>query len=170
MPTSRRKIRGSRGFTLVELAAVLFVIGLVLALAAPRLSGFGTPSREAVLRSFSMAAEGAYDASLLTKRERRLVLDPSAGTWRFYDPASPGDSREAEPFAPLSIDGIYVDGDERPRDLPTEVRFLPGGSVPQLRIRLRDEGADSASGVWTLLLDPFGGTVDVLEGDVASSG
>jgi type II secretory pathway pseudopilin PulG len=158
-------MRARVGFTLVELAAVLFVLGLFLALAAPRLSGFGTPSREAVVRSFALAVEGACDAALLTKTERRLVLDPAGGSWRFVDPASPGGGEPRE-WSPLVLDGIWVDGEERRRDVPTEVRFLPGGVVPPVRLRLRG----GASGeVTTLVLDPWSGTVEVLEGDVGAA-
>jgi type II secretion system protein H len=171
MGTSRPKTRSRGGFTLVELAAVLFVLGLVVALAAPRLSGFGTPSPDKVLRTFALDAEGAYDASLMTRRERRLVLDPSAGSWRFLDPASPGDAPPAGDWAPLVLDGIVLDGEERPLDRPTEVPFLPGGNVPPLSIRLRGEEGSSAAGrVWTLVLDPWSGTVDILEGDLAKAG
>ena len=171
MATSPRKTPGREGFTLVELAAVLFVLGLVLALAAPRLSGLGTPSRDAVLRSFALASEGAYDAALLTKVERRLVLDPAAGTWSFRNPSTPDSVASPEGWYPLALDGIWVDGEERRMDTPTEVRFLPGGVVPSLRIRLRTDPASGLRGeVWTLLLDPWSGTVDLEEGDVASAG
>ncbi|MDP2658033.1 MAG: prepilin-type N-terminal cleavage/methylation domain-containing protein, partial [Candidatus Deferrimicrobium sp.] len=79
MGTSTPGTPSNRGFTLVELAVVLFVLGLVLWVALPRLSRVGEPDRDTVFRALSAASEAAYDLSLFEKRETRLVLHPSDG-------------------------------------------------------------------------------------------
>src|SRR3990172_1982768 len=90
----------ARGFTLVELAVVLFVLGLVLWVALPRLSRIGEPGRDAVFRALSGASEAAYDLSLFEKRETRLVLHPSDGTYEFLHPDRPTAQRPPPPPPP----------------------------------------------------------------------
>ena len=162
--------RGPRGFTLVELAVVLFVLGLVLWVALPRLSRVGEPGRDAVFRTLSGASEAAYDLSLFEKRETRLVLHPAEGTYEFVHPDRPAEERRAQEFGSrLSVTGIRVEGEDRPLDLPTEIRYLPGGRVTSARIFFRDEGGGSPS-QWTLRLSTFDGSMKILEGTVRDDG
>jgi len=162
--------RGPRGFTLVELAVVLFVLGLVLWVALPRLSRVGEPGRDAVFRTLSGASEAAYDLSLFEKRETRLVLHPAEGTYEFVRPDRPAEERRAQEFGSrLSVTGIRVEGEDRPLDLPTEIRYLPGGRVTSARIFFRDEGGGSPS-QWTLRLSTFDGSMKILEGTVRDDG
>ena len=159
-----------RGFTLVELAVVLFVLGLVLWVALPRLSRVGEPGRDAVFRALSGASEAAYDLSLFEKRETRLVLHPSDGTYEFVRPDRPNEEKRAREFGSrLSVTGIRIEGEDRPLDLPTEIRYLPGGRVTSARIFFRDDGGDSPS-QWTLRLSPFDGSIRILEGTVREDG
>ena len=160
-----------RGFTLVELAVVLFVLGLILWTVVPRLSKFGEPGRESVFRDLAAGSEQAFDISLFEKREMRLVLVPSAGTYEFRRTDRPDEESRPREFGPrLSVTGIRVEGEERPLDIPTEIRYLPGGRVPAAWIFLRDAGAEGAPTVWTLRLNPFDGSVRVLEGTVRDNG
>ena len=162
--------RGPRGFTLVELAVVLFVLGLVLWVALPRLSRIGEPDRDTVFRALSGASEAAYDLSLFEKRETRLVLHPADGTYEFVHPDRPAEERRAQEFGSrLSVTGIRVEGEDRPLDLPTEIRYLPGGRVTSARIFFRDEGGGSPS-QWTLRLSTFDGSMKILEGTVREDG
>ena len=162
--------RGPRGFTLVELAVVLFVLGLVLWVALPRLSRVGEPGRDAVFRTLSGASEAAYDLSLFEKRETRLVLHPADGTYEFVHPDRPAEERRAQEFGSrLSVTGIRIEGEDRPLDLPTEIRYLPGGRVTSARIFFRDEGGGSPS-QWTLRLSTFDGSMKILEGTVRDDG
>lgn len=160
-----------RGFTLVELAVVLFVLGLVLWVALPRLSRVGDPDRDSVFRAISTGSEAAYDLSLFEKRETRLVLHPSAGTYEFVRPDRPKEENRARAFGSrLSVTGIRIEGEDRPLDLPTEIRYLPGGRVTSARIFFRDDGGGETPSQWTLRLSPFDGSMKILEGTVREDG
>ena len=160
-----------RGFTLVELAVVLFVLGLVLWVALPRLAHVGEPDRDTVFRSLSAGSEAAYDRSLFEKRETRLVLHPADGTYEFVRPDRPAETKRTLEFGSrLSVTGILIEGVDRPLDIPTEIRYLPGGRVAAARIFLRDEGGGSAPSQWTLRLSPFDGSIRILEGTVREDG
>ena len=171
MGTSTPGTPNSRGFTLVELAVVLFVLGLMLWVALPRLSHVGDPDRDMVFRTLSAGSEAAYDLSLFEKRETRLVLHPADGTYEFVHPDRPDEGRRILEFGPrLSVTGILIDGEDRPLDLPTEIRYLPGGRVASARIFFRDEGGGNGPSQWTLRLNPFDGSMTILEGTVREDG
>jgi prepilin-type N-terminal cleavage/methylation domain-containing protein len=160
-----------RGFTLVELAVVLFVLGLILWTVIPRLSNVGERGRDAVFRDLAAGSEQAFDISLFEKRETRLVLLPSAGTYEFRRTDRPDDASRPREFGPrLSVTGIRIEGEERPLDIPTEIRYLPGGRVPATWIFIQDSGGGSAPSRWTLRINPFDGSMKVLEGTVRDNG
>ncbi|MBM2829056.1 MAG: hypothetical protein HW408_1588 [Actinobacteria bacterium] len=162
-PRSAKRVGG---FTLIELSVVLFILGLVLWLAAPRIAEVGEPGRNAVFREISANSEEAFDYALFEKRETRLILDPPAGTYRFQI-AGGKKTSPAKPFGTrLAITGIRIENEDRPVDLVTEIRYLPGGKVPAARIFLRDNGAGGESTDWTLRINPFDGSIDVLTGTV----
>jgi prepilin-type N-terminal cleavage/methylation domain-containing protein len=162
-----RSAKREGGFTLVELAVVLFVMGLVFWLTMPHLAEVGEPDRGTVFRRLAAGSEEAFDLSLFEKREARLILDPAAGTYRF----STADGKKFPP-APkplgsrLSITGIRIENTDRPLDIATEIIYLPGGKVPAARIFFRDAAPGGDSTDWTLRINPFDGSVDVLEGTV----
>jgi len=162
-------MRSSRGFTLIELSVVLFVLGLLLWLAAPRLAAFVEPGRDAFFRRLSAASEAAFDRALFGRREARLVIDPVAGTWRPAGEAEQPPPPEAVPRS-LRITGIRLDGEDRLLEGPVEIVYLPGGAVPEARIFLRDEGRTGEPLEWTLVLDPADGSFQVLEGTVTDHG
>lgn len=161
-------MRARSGFTLIELSVVLFLLGLFLWLVAPRLATMGTPSRGTVFREIAAGSEEAFDTALFEKREVRLRIDPAAGTWRFRAAEESDGAASDRPFGEtLSVIGIRVGGEDRPPDLVTEIRYLPGGKVPETRIFFRDSGGDGEPTSWTLHLRPVDGTVEVLEGTVS---
>ena len=156
-----------RGFTLIELSVVLFVLGLVFWLAMPHLAAVGEPDRGTVFRDLAAGSEEAFDFSLFEKREARMVLDPAAGTYRFSTADGKKFPSSAKPLgARLAITGIRVENADRPLDIVTEIVYLPGGKVPSARIFLRDTVPGGEATDWTLRINPFDGSVDVLEGTV----
>ena len=156
-----------RGVTLVEFAVVLFVLGLVLWLAVPRLALRAGRDRNAVFREIAAGSEAAFDTALFEKREIRLVIDPAAGTFRFR-PGTVAEGAEGPPpreFGEgLTVAGITVEGEDRPPDIATEIRYQPGGRVPAVLIFLREEAGGESFREWTLRINPFDGSVDVVEG------
>jgi general secretion pathway protein G len=102
-------VSGKRGFTLIELLVVLAIIGVLLAIAAPRYFSSVDRSKDAVLRSNLhqmreaiqqyYADKGKYPenlGSLVTERYLREVpLDPvteRADTWIVVPPPDPEQS------------------------------------------------------------------------------
>jgi prepilin-type N-terminal cleavage/methylation domain-containing protein len=161
----------SRGFTLVELAVVLFVLGLILWTVVPRLSRVGDPGRDAVFRDLAAGSEEAFDISLFEKRETRLVLVPSAGTYEFRRSDRSEETTRTREFGPrLSVTGIRIEGEDRPLDIPTEIRYLPGGRVPSSWIFIQETGGGESLSRWTLRINPFDGTLKILEGTVRDDG
>jgi prepilin-type N-terminal cleavage/methylation domain-containing protein len=168
MPTSTPGKGSRNGFTLIEFSVVLFVLGLVLWLVAPRLGSLGTPGRNAVFREIAAGSEDAFDTALFAKQEVRLVIDPAAGTFAFRTEGGGADTLPHRPFGEtLSVTGIRLNGEDRPPDVVTEIRYLPGGKVPEARIFIKEAGAEGKPSLWTLRLSPVDGTVEVLEGTVA---
>jgi len=168
MPTSNPGMRNRPGFTLIELSVVLFLLGLFLWLVAPRLSALGSPSRDTVFREIAAGSEEAFDTALFEKKEVRLLIDPSAGTYRFRAAGESTDPVPGKPFGEtLAVTGIRIGGEDRPPDILTEIRYLPGGKVPDARIFFRDSGAGGEPTLWTLHINAVDGTVEVLEGTIA---
>jgi len=165
-------MKNNRGFTLIELAVVLFVLGLILWTVVPRLSAVGAPSRDEVFRDLAATSEEAFDISLFEKRETRLVLIPSAGSYEFRRPDLPDSKPRVREFGPrLSVTGILIDGEERPLDIPTEIRYLPGGRVPSAWIYFQEtDGEGKPTYKWTLRLNPWDGSIRILEGTVRDNG
>lgn len=169
MRTSIPGKRNSPGFTLLELSVVLFVLGLMLWLVIPRISAVTGPNRAAVFREIAAGSEEAFDTSLFEKKEVRLVLDPGARTYRFHVPEDTGSPQPPRSLSEgLSISGIRIENEDRPPDVVTEIRYLPGGRVPAFRIFFLESSEGGQDAEWTLRGNPYDGSVDVLEGTVAS--
>jgi prepilin-type N-terminal cleavage/methylation domain-containing protein len=167
MQTSTPGKRSSTGFTLIEFSVVLFLLGLLLWLVVPRLSAVVGPDRNTVFREIAAGSEEAFDTALFEKKEVRFVVDPSEGTYRFQIQG------EGAPTAPprnlsegLAITGVRIENEDRPSDIVTEIRYLPGGKVPSFRIFFRESRGGGNPPEWTLRVNPYDGSVDVLEGNV----
>ncbi len=159
--------RNSRGFTFIELAVVLFVLGLLLWLVVPRISAVVGPDRNTAFRKIAAGSEAAFDTALFEKQEVRLVIDPAAGTCRFGLPGKEADAASAVDLPEgLHITGVRIENEDQPPDVVTTIRYLPGGKIPAFRIFFREDGEGTDVREWTLRVNPYDGSVDVLEGTV----
>ena len=96
MPTSTRetseaRAARSRGFTLIELALVLVIVGILLSFVAPRLTALGQARREADARRLAALLGYLHDEATLRGRTFRLRVDLDEARYEVaaaHDPAS----------------------------------------------------------------------------------
>ncbi len=155
------------GFTLVELAVVLVLVGLLLGLVLPRLPGVGEGRLEATARHIAGMTRHIYNEAALTGLEHRIRIDLT--------------QQKIEGLR-LDADGelVPLNGSGRGSELPDSVRFvdverlgagkttggqlevrvLPVGWIDETVIRLR---ADNDQ-VLTLHLLPLTGVAEIHAG------
>jgi general secretion pathway protein H len=167
----------SPGFTLLELAVVIFIMGLMLTLAMPYLGGF----REAALRSQARRLAGRasymFDEATGHKLVLRLIFDMDHNGYA----AAQLDPYAVQPvFAPdTSLSGrpVMMPAAIRIRDVTIEgigtvnrgtvaTNFYPEGYVDATVVHLDDASGD----VMTLEFSPLTGQVAIISGDVMPSG
>ena len=75
MPILKAGSSTETGFTLVELAVVIVLVGLMLGLVLPRLPGIGENKLEATARRIAGMTRHIYNEAALTGLEHRLRID-----------------------------------------------------------------------------------------------
>lgn len=167
------KTTGQRGFTLIEVTLVLFILGLMAAVVFPRIPNVGGGNFKKEARTLSGFIGGLYAEATFTRRMHRLVIDlDSQRYWGEYAP----DVEKRTRYQPLENSFL------RPVRLPSGVRvvdvqepsrgkqhggqvfahFHPLGRAELVMIHLEDDGGEEL----TLRVNPFSGGVEVLDGYV----
>jgi len=167
MPTSKAGISTESGFTLVELAVVIVLVGLLLGLVLPRLPGLDVGRLEATARRIDGMTRHIYNEAALTGLEHRIRFDLT---------------RQRIEGLRLEADGelVPLTGSGRGSDLPDSIRMvdveLPGvkkltsgqidtrvfpvGWLDETVIHLRNDDERTL----TLHLQSLTGLVDVEDG------
>jgi prepilin-type N-terminal cleavage/methylation domain-containing protein len=169
----RRGSWNAAGFTLLELAVVLFIMGLMISLAMPYLGGF----RRAALRSESRRLAGRasylYDEASTQKVVLQLIfdldlngymvtrLDPYAAQPVFVADHSPG-ARAVQLPPGLRIRDVSVEGIGTFTRGTIACQFYPEGYVDATLVHLMDDRGD----VMTLAFAPLTGQVAIGDGDL----
>jgi len=155
------------GFTLLELAVVLLLIGLFSALILPVFGGFGDGALKAEARRLAATVRHLYNESALSGRPYRLRFDLDRGTYggrRLEEDGSlvavSGSGGDHALPAEVRIRDIVVAGRGRSSSGETEVRILPVGWVDETVIHLGGAGEHAL----TLRLQPLTGGAEVYEG------
>jgi general secretion pathway protein H len=174
-PTRPDSFRAGRkaapGFTLLELAIVIFIMGLVITLLMPYLGGLRGAQLKSQARQLAAHAHYLYDEAGAQKVVLRLNfdldnnsyyvtrLDPFAAKPVFLPDRGLAGARVRMPPGIRIVD-VTVQGIGTARRGTVSSQFYPGGYADATVIHLGDEAGD----VFTMSIDPFSGHVEVVRG------
>jgi prepilin-type N-terminal cleavage/methylation domain-containing protein len=172
---SRRSLSSSSpGFTLIELAVVIFIMGLMLSMAMPYLGGFRKEALRSQARRLAGRATFMFDEASGHKLVLRLIFDLDNNGYA----AAQLDPYAIKPvFAPSSGQPVMMPAAIRIRDVTVEgigtvnrgmvaTNFYPEGYVDATVVHLQDASGD----VMTLEFSPLTGQVAIIAGDVMPTG
>ena len=167
----------SPGFTLLELAVVIFIMGLMLSLAMPYLGGFRQAALKSQARRMAGRATYLYDEATGHKLVLRLIFDLDNNGYAVaqLDPYAvkpvfaPDTSMSGHPVmmpAAMRIRDVTVEGIGTVNKGTIATTFYPEGYVDATVVHLEDASGD----VMTLELSPLTGQVAIINGDVMPEG
>jgi Tfp pilus assembly protein FimT len=170
---SKRRARFAGGFTLLELAVVLFLMGLMLLIAMPYVGGFSDAQLKSVSRRLAGRARYLYEEAAAHKLVVQLVFDldknayfvmtadPYAAEPAFYPDTSTSGARVNLPDS-IRIRDVTVEGVGTLSQGIIATQFYPEGYVDATIIHL----VDAKERVMTLIIDPLTGQVTIALGDL----
>ncbi|MGH7781158.1 MAG: pilus assembly FimT family protein [Candidatus Binataceae bacterium] len=176
-PASRRRIaerlrKGERGFTLLELAIVIFIMALMFTIALPYMGGFRKAQLKSEARRLAGRASYLYDEAATQKVVLRLVfdldhqrygvarLDPYTANPQFVADHSMAGKIVVMPPTVGIRDVTVADQGTFTRGT-VACQFYPEGYVDATVVHLEDLSGH----VMTLVFNPLTGQVSILAGD-----
>ncbi len=168
-----RRAKFAPGFTLLELAVVLFLMGLMLLIAMPNVGGVGDAKLKSISRRLAGRATYLYDEASARKLVIQLVFDmdnnayfvmtadPYAAEPAFFPDLSPAGARVTLPDT-VRIRDVTVEGIGTLSRGTIATQFYPEGYVDATIVHL----VDSKERVMTLGIDPLTGQVMIAKGDI----
>jgi prepilin-type N-terminal cleavage/methylation domain-containing protein len=162
------------GFTLLEIAVVIFIMGLLMSLAMPYFGGLHSAELKSEARKLAGRASYLYDEASAQKVIYRMTFDLDHNTYFVMrlDPYAP--QPKFTPFTGLWNGQVVMPPGVRLRDVSVEgiggaragaisCQFYPDGYADATVIHM----ATSDGGkVLTLSINPLTGSVAILSGDV----
>lgn len=169
-PKSAIRNPQSRGYTLIELAVVIAILGVMITLVAPRLGELGEANLKRSARHLTGMIRFLHDEAQAKKTEYVLRFDIQDGRYwaESFKRLSEGTGEFQKTTSAIGGEGRLF-GQTRFRDVqagshPDEpyIRFTPEGWVESAVIHLRD-GDDRD---FSLLVKPLTGNTELREGYV----
>lgn len=159
---------GRSGFTLIEIAVVLAVIGMVMMLVIPRLPSSDGENLKASARTLAATLRYMQDRAATGRTIYYLRLEPGTDSVEVLEAAADGGVKE--PGDPLLrrrpvVEGVQVADVVVPRlgkitDGQVRLEVGMGGLRDFVAIHLRSDGG----AFWTVMAFPASGKVKVYEG------
>lgn len=174
-PRARRTLlTGARGFTLIEIAVVIFIMGLVMSLVMPYFGGLHDSELKSEARQLAGRASYLYDEASVQKVVYQITFDLDHNTYFVtrLDPYAPNPkftlftglwgTRVVMPPGVMLRD-VSVGGVGGARAGAISCRFYPDGYADATVIHMATAGGK----VLTLTIHPLTGDVSILSGDLA---
>ena len=165
--------RNAVGFTLLELAVVMMIMGLVIMLAIPYLGGLGNAQLKSEARRLASRANYLYEEAAAQKVMLRLVFDLDSNGYFVMrlDPfaARPAVVREGGPAGVraimprgVRIRDVWVEGAGTQIRGTISCQFYPTGYVDATVVHM----TDARGVVYTLTISPTSGQVAITNKDL----
>ncbi|MGH7986065.1 MAG: pilus assembly FimT family protein [Candidatus Binataceae bacterium] len=170
----RYRTRLARGFTLIEIAVVLFIIGLVMTLAMPYFGSLQRASLRSQAHQLAVRASYLYEEAAAQKVVLRINFDLTHNTYFVtrMDPFAPRPIYVAETglagqrvqLPPnVRIVDITVEGLGTFKRGMVQCQFYPSGYADGAVIHMADEHGDA----YTLNINPLTGRVSAMRGYIS---
>ncbi len=173
--SSFRTIRAfSRGFTLLEIAVVLFLMGLMLLIAMPYMGGYRQAQMKSEVRRLAGRAVYLYDEASSRKLVIRLVFDLDRNGY-FVESADPYSMKPTfvsdrstwgapVQFPPaIRLNDVTVEGVGTFNRGQVAAQFYPQGYADATLLHI----VDASGHVMTLGIDPLTGAVKIGAGNLS---
>lgn len=165
MQISKAGISGNRGFSLIEIAMVLFIFSILMAAAAPRLTSFLSSSKlETSVSRLATYLEHIRDEAIYKKKVlivRCLIEEASFSVY-----IAGGEEERGVLMKPLDfpeeirVTDIHIPGKEKKSVGEALISFFPGGMADSALIHIKDDTDKEI----TLELSPLSRKVELHEG------
>jgi general secretion pathway protein H len=164
----RRENRCLAGFTLIEIAVVMVIIGMVLLLVLPRLPSSDQENLKISARTMASTLRYMQERAATSRTGYYLALAPGTESVKIFEIGTDGSAKEpSDPLLQKSPvkEGVIVADVRIPRlgkvsDGQLRLDVGMGGVRDFVTIHLRS----AAGQFWTVMAFPSGGKVKVYEG------
>lgn len=168
-PFQDRSALGQEGFTLLEMVLVVFILGMVMAIAFPRITNVGGGDLKVETRTLIGHIQGLYGEAALTSKRHRLVFDLDAERYWAEVERNGEYTRVSHDFLkPVSLPvnirltDVITAGTGKKSEGTAYTHFYPLGRVDFTTIHLEERDGDTI----TLEVNPVSGKVTLLDGYV----
>lgn len=168
MPTSTAGRSNSQaGFTLIEIALVVVLLGLMAGLTMPMISGLEPDHLNASARRLAGTVKYLYNEAAMTGLEHRIVFDLDHGSYRTVKLSAGGEVQEMKGVAAshklgagVRFEAIYQPRHGEFHDGKVTMSILPGGWIDETILHLSNEDKRKL----TLRLVPLTGLTEIYDG------
>lgn len=169
MPISATGISNrEHGFTLVELAVVLVILGVVATLVVPRMTGFGRRNLDADAQRLALTVKSLYNEAALSGETHLLVVELDRNRYEVRRLKRKGDLFEEQPVgAPrelrtgVAFRDIWVRDRGVMQSGEVKVHAYPVGWIEESALHLRNEQGK----VLTVHLPSLAGMAEIYDED-----
>jgi len=163
----QQRTSGQAGFTLIELALVVLLLGLMASLGLPLISGFESNHLDSSARRLAGTVKYLYNEAAMTGLEHRLTFVLADNSYRAANVSPAGELKPlqgvgAEKSLSSGVRFVNIYQPQRGEQSEGEVTtaFLPGGWLEETIIHLQDDTEHKM----TLRLVPLTGLTEIYEG------